>query len=167
MATSSPTISPARSQASRSILWGWLAAGVLDLTAAFVNSGLRGRSPLFVLHTIASGLLGAEAFNGGLPTAALGVAIHFLIAFVATVVYYAASRKLPVLIRHAVICGLLYGVAVYAFMNLVVLRIAFSGRITYTLSSVVTGMLILMLFVGLPIALAIRRYSASPVPGQA
>ena len=161
MATVSAALPSIKASASRSVLWGGVAAGVLDLAAAFVSSGWRGRSPLSVLHSIASGWLGAAAFNGGLRTAALGLATHFLIAFAAATVYYVASRALPLLVRHAVISGLIYGAAVYAFMNLVVLRIVFSGRMIYTISAVVTGLLIHMLFVGLPIALAVRRYAPS------
>ena len=43
--------------------------------------------------------------------------MHFLIALVAAAVYYAASRKLGVLLGRPVVSGLLYGVAVYVFMN--------------------------------------------------
>lgn len=84
-------------------------AGTLDITAAFINSWLHGVGPLRVLRSIASGLLGAQARNGGIGTTALGLGLHFLIALGAATVYYAASRKLDLLTRHAIICGLLYG----------------------------------------------------------
>jgi hypothetical protein len=131
----------------------------LDITAAFVNSGLRGRSPMWVLQSVASGLLGADSYKGGFATAALGAALHFFIATVATAVYYAASRKLKFLVRQAVVCGVLYGVAVYLFMNLIVLRLAFPLRISSTPAAVATGMTIIIFCVGLPIALIVRRYS--------
>jgi len=41
---------------ARAILWGGLAAGALDITAAFVVYGLRGATPLRILQSIASGL---------------------------------------------------------------------------------------------------------------
>ena len=65
---------------------GGVTTGVLDISAAFVDSGLNGRSPMFVLQSIASGLLGPESYKGGLKSAALGLALHFLIAFVACIV---------------------------------------------------------------------------------
>lgn len=146
----------------RGILWGGLIAGALDLTAAIVTSGLRGRTPIWLLHYIASGLLGADAFEGGVPTAALGLVLHFLIAFGAAAVYWAASRKLRWLVERPVVCGLLYGVAVYLFMNFVVLPLsALPFEPSYTPRAVAIGVTILMFCIGLPIALAVRRFSSS------
>ena len=143
----------------RAILVAGLAAGVLDITAAFVNSGLRGTSPMRVLQSIASGLLGAESYAGGLPTASLGLVVHFLIAFVAASVYYLASRRVEFLIERAVISGLLYGVAVYFFMYAAVLPLTFHRSFLQPFSAVPTGLAIHMFCVGLPISLVVRRFS--------
>jgi hypothetical protein len=160
MKAASAAVSLEKSRDYRAILWGGLAAGVLDLAAAFVNSGLRGRGPVLVMHSIASGLLGAKAYQSGAGAAALGVALHFLIAFGATAVYYAASRKLDFLVRQAIVCGALYGIAVYWFMNLVVLPLsAVPFKVSYTATALITGMGIHIFCVGLPIALVVRRYS--------
>jgi len=146
------------SYAVRAIFWGGFIAGVLDITAAFVLNAKVG--PMRVLRGIASGLLGANATQGGVGTALLGLLLHFVIAFGAAVVYYAASRKLTFLVRQAIVCGLLYGIAVYWFMNLVVLPLsAFPRKIQFHASAVATGLIIHMLCVGLPIALAVRRFS--------
>lgn len=162
MTAASATFSSERSKAFRAIFWGGLVAGILDITYACVFSALRsGISPVRILQSVASGLLGAKAFEGGLPTAALGVFFHFLIAFTAAAVYYAASRKLDVLVRAPVVCGVIYGAFIYAFMNYVVLPLSaapFKGT-TPALITFVTGLLVHMFFVGLPIALAVRRYS--------
>ncbi|HWP42306.1 MAG TPA: hypothetical protein VNO14_03655 [Blastocatellia bacterium] len=66
------------SRAYRAILLAGLSAGVLDLTAALVNAGLQGATPVRVLQYIASGLLGPDSFRGGLGTALLGAGLHFL-----------------------------------------------------------------------------------------
>src|SRR5580704_192704 len=121
-AASSPALRP--STARRAIGWAGLLAGSLDITAAFVESGLEGRSPVSLLQGIAGGLLGMSSFQGGLATAALGVFFHFLIATTAAAVFYAASRKLTFLVKHSVPSGLLYGVMVYSFMNFVVLPLS-------------------------------------------
>ena len=159
MTAEAPTLSMEGSTAFRAILWGSLIAGTLDITAAFINSALRGRSPLWVLQYIASGLLGANSYQGGFVTAALGLGVHFLIATVACVLYYAASRKISLLTQHYIVCGLLYGVPVYAFMNLVVVRLAFPGRPAPPLSVVITQLLILMICIGLPISAIVHHYS--------
>jgi hypothetical protein len=148
-----------KSKPYRAILWGGLTAGIFDITAAFINSGRLGRSPMWVLQSIASGLLGADSYTGGLPAAALGAALHFLIAFVACSIFYFASRKLNILVRHAIVCGLLYGVAVYLFMYLVVLPLTFHRSFVRQFSAVVTGLVIHMLCVGLPISLVVSRHS--------
>jgi predicted ABC-type sugar transport system permease subunit len=77
-AASSPALRP--STARRAIGWAGLLAGFLDITAAAVLFGLKGKSPVYLLQAIAGGLLGMSSFQGGLATAALGAFFHFLIA---------------------------------------------------------------------------------------
>jgi hypothetical protein len=104
-------------------------------------------------------LLGAASFNGGTKTVLLGLALHFLIATVATAVFYFASRKLLVLIEHPVVFGLLYGVVVYVVMNFAVLPLSRIQPRPMTLTGFTIGILTLMLCIGLPIALIVRRFS--------
>ena len=142
------------------IFWGGLIAGTLDICAAFLAAWLRaGVGPVRVLHFVASGLIGAAAFNGGAKTAILGLALHFLIATAATVVFYVASRKFLFLIEHPINFGLLYGIAVYLFMNFVVLPLSAVARRPMTLSGFIIGILTIMFCIGLPIALIVRRAS--------
>jgi len=145
---------PARSGDLRGVLWGGILCGVFDITYAFI--AFRA-TPVAILQSIASGLLGTEAAEGGLATAALGLVLHFVVAFGAAAVYYLASRKLPFLVRHAVVCGLLYGMAVYLFMNFVVIPLsAFPRKLSYPPGVLIPGIAWHMVLVGLPIALAIR-----------
>ena len=142
------------------IFWGGLIAGTLDILAAFINLHRVGMSPERILQGIASGLLGRSSFRGGLATAALGLFCHFLIAFGAAAVYYAASHRLRVLVRRPVICGLLYGIPVYLFTNFVVIPLSKIGpRPVGPISGVLIALVVLGVCVGLPIALAVRRYS--------
>ena len=143
------------------IFWGGLIAGTLDICAAFLTAWLRaGVGPVRLLQFVASGLIGpAAATQGGTKTALLGLALHFLIATGATVVFYLASRKLLFLIERPVHFGLLYGVAVYLFMNFVVLPLSLVPQRTMTVSGFIIGLLTIMFCVGLPIALIVRRYS--------
>jgi uncharacterized membrane protein YagU involved in acid resistance len=143
-------------RAFRAILAAGLLSGALDLTAAFINAGRMGIAPARVLQFIASGLLGTRSFNGGARTAALGAGAHFLIAFGASVVYYAASRQFEFLGEQAVVSGLLYGVAVYLFMNLIVLPLSAAPKRPVSMSSAIVGLVIIMLCVGLPISLVER-----------
>jgi len=148
----------------RPILIGGLIAGALDISYACIFSYLRsGRKPIVILQSVASGALGRSAFDGGAKTAALGLFFHFLIALIAAAVYYFASRALRVMVTKAVLCGLIYGVLVYAFMNCVVLPLsAIPSKAfpwSYPKSVLIGGLLIHMLGIGLPIALITRKYS--------
>jgi uncharacterized membrane protein YagU involved in acid resistance len=144
---------------SKAILWGGLMCGVMDMTAACIFYGvLRGNPPIRIMQSVATGLLGAAAYDGGILTAALGLFLHFLIAFTAATVFYFASRKLPVMIRYTILCGLLYGIAVYFFMQLVVVPLsAFPHKGPFTVRGLLTGITIHMFCVGMPISVAARK----------
>ena len=144
--------------ALKTILFGGLLAGALDLIAAcVVNYHI---SPVLVFQSIAAGLLGSQSYRGGAPTAILGIFLHFVIALGAAFVFYLASRKIEFLTRQAVVAGLLYGALVYWFMELVVLPLsAFPGKDRFTPGAIAKGLIVHALFVGLPIALVVRRFS--------
>ncbi|HEY8559773.1 MAG TPA: hypothetical protein VIL74_05175 [Pyrinomonadaceae bacterium] len=149
-----------KSDGLKAIIAGGSIAGALDIAAAAINAGLRtGRGIIYTFQSVAGGLYGAETFNGGYRTAALGLAIHFFIALTAAALYYAASRKLRFMIRLPVLSGVLYGVAVWLWMYLVVLPLSAWKLSTYSFSSVAIGILIHIFCVGLPIALIVRRFS--------
>ena len=147
-----------RSRALPAIASAGLIAGILDITSAFVIAGIKGTGSIRMLQGIASGLLGQRSFEGGMATAGLGLGIHFLIAFTAAAVFYAASRKFSSLTQHAVVSGLLYGIVVYIFMYWVVMPLAFPTAYHST-SRDVTAVTIHMTLIGLPIALIVRHYS--------
>jgi hypothetical protein len=139
---------------SGGIVLGGAAAGVLDIIAAFVVSWPR-VPPERVLQYIASGALGPAAFRGGLPAALAGLALHFVIATAAAAVYAALSRRWPLLIHRPLLYGPLFGLGVYATMNLVVLPLSRVSRQPPSWSSILTMSAIHIVCVGLPIALAI------------
>jgi hypothetical protein len=142
------------------IIGGGLIAASLDITYAMIMTARAGYGALAAMQGVASGLLGGAAFEGGIATAALGLFLHCTILIVAAAIYYAASRRLSVLRRRAVICGLLYGVLIFLFMNLVVLPLsAVPFRVSVSLMSMVKGFVSHGILVGLPIALMIRRFS--------
>jgi hypothetical protein len=141
----------------QAILLGGLVAGTLDAVDGVIAFGTQGLSPIQVLQYIASGALGRSAFQGGLVTAALGAAFHFSIAWVAAAVFVLASRQLQVLKTHAVPAGMLYGAAVYVFMNYLVLPLSAVAVGTFQLGLFLNGVIGHALFVGLPISLFARR----------
>jgi hypothetical protein len=145
--------------AVRAVLWAGFACGVLDITAAFVVYGFFGAKPVPLLQGIASGLLGPNAFSGGLATALLGLLCHFVIAFGAAAVYFVASRGIRFLIQHAALSGVLYGVAVYFFMNRIVVPLSAAAKRPFSMKLMIIGVVIHIFCVGLPISLGVRRFS--------
>src|SRR5216683_2970446 len=141
------------------VLCAGFACGVLDITAALVVYGYLGLKPMRLLQGIASGLLGPKAFDGGLATALLGLLCHFVIAFGAATVYFVASRSIRVLVDQAVIFGAVYGVAVYFFMNRIVVPLSAVAKRPFSLKSMIIGIVIHIFCVGLPISLSVRRFS--------
>lgn len=133
---------------------GGLIAGALDLTQACILFGWD--IPL----AIAGGLLGKQAFQGGVGTYVLGVFLHFFIACSAAAIYYAASRRLQFLTEHPFVCGLFFGAAVNEVMNLVVLPLsALHARGPYTLHDLILGLVVHMVVIGLPISFSVRRFA--------
>ena len=96
---------------SRAILYATLVVGVLDATDGVVFLGLHGQNPIQVLQYIASSLLGARSFSGGLVSAGLGLVLHFAVSLVVATIYILASRRIAVLRAKWVLLGLLYGAA--------------------------------------------------------
>ena len=132
-------------------------AGALDLTAASIQGALNGRTPERVLQSIASGWLGKQSYDAGAASAALGFVTHFFIATSAAAVFWAASRRYPQLVRHAWTWGAGYGLVVYATMYEVVIPLsAIHHRVPRTPQALITGLLIHVFCVGLPIALTVR-----------
>ncbi|MEZ5892467.1 MAG: hypothetical protein R3C58_04885 [Parvularculaceae bacterium] len=107
----------------RAILYGGLAAGTLDILYAFIVYGplTYHLSPQRVLQSVAAGWVGRDAaVAGGLQTAALGLASHFLIAAIMAAAFVIAATVFGALRRRPIFFGLLYGFLLYLMMNYVV-----------------------------------------------
>ncbi|HEY7638124.1 MAG TPA: hypothetical protein VH814_00265 [Steroidobacteraceae bacterium] len=147
-------------RALRTIITAGLVAGALDITYAFIIWGLRGVTPLQIGRSVASGLIGREAaVAGGAATGLLGLLLHFTMATIIAAIYYAAARKIRLLVDAAVPCGIAYGLATYGVMNYVVMPLSAIHSIgdSGPMYIRITGVLVHMFLIGLPIALITRR----------
>jgi uncharacterized membrane protein YagU involved in acid resistance len=119
-----------------------------------------GAQPLRVFQSVAAGLLGrTAAYEGGIRTFLLGLLLHFVVATCIATVYYLASRILPVLIRHPVVSGLMYGMLAYLGMNYLIIPLSAIGRRSAPLQIRIflTEIIGHALLVGLPLGLLARR----------
>lgn len=132
--------------------------GLLDAIYATVTWGvILGSNPAGVWQSVASGLLGKAAFDGGNATAALGLALHFFIAFVMALVYVLASRRLPVLLSRPILMGVSYGLVLYVVMNFIVVPLSAIGFHPPTLVSSIRALAPHILLVGPAISLVAAR----------
>ncbi len=157
-----PPLSP-----GRAALVGGLVVGTLDIGEVIVFYALRGVPPIRVLQSVASGLLGAGAYGGGVSTAGMGLALHFVIALIVVAVYQAASRALPALARAPLAWGALYGLAVYGVMTYAVVPLSAALVGEPALAATVNGIAIHVLGIGIPSALfatAAHRWRAGHRP---
>jgi uncharacterized membrane protein YagU involved in acid resistance len=112
------------------ILLGGLIAGALDIIYAFIIYGplSYGISPERILQSVAAGWIGREASQaGGLNTAMLGLATHFLLATIMAAIFVFASGSFRFLTQRAILWGFLYGLVLYVAMNYVVVPLSASA----------------------------------------
>lgn len=158
--SSTTTMPMPRAVALRWILLGGLVAGLFDILDALIFWGFRGIAPARILQSIASGLMGREAFAGGLTTALLGTALHFVMACCAALAYGAVSLRFSALVRYPIPCGVAFGVTWYFFMYYLVLPLsAYPGSGPPNLPLLVNNLFAHTVLFGPPIALFARRAS--------
>ena len=150
-----------RARAIDTIPLGGFFIGLFDLLFAFIFYGLiMGVPYLRIFQSVASGVLGRQrATTGGVRTFVLGILLHFVVATCIATVYYLATLALPVILRHPVVSGLIYGVMAYFGMKYIVLPLSAIGqrgnlpRFPILITEVI-GHAVL---VGLPVALLAHR----------
>ena len=155
-----------RPTAFDTIVLGGLAIGVLDfLDASIFFTQYFGISLARVWQGVAAGVLGREAATaGGWNTAALGILLHFVVAFVIATVFFIGTRVTTFLVNHPIVSGLSFGVIAHFVMQHVVIPLSAAGgptpapfRWPVFLNSVIGHALL----VGLPVALIASWYGSS------
>jgi uncharacterized membrane protein YagU involved in acid resistance len=146
---------------AKAILLAGFVAGLLDITAAIISFYLnRHTGPTRMFQYIASAVLGKDAYNGGMGTAALGLLFHFMIAYIFTVIFFFLYPKLNLYSKNMVLAGLAYGIAVWLIMNLLVVPMSNANPAPFKVKGVIISALILMFCIGLPISIFAHRYYA-------
>ena len=142
------------------VLVGGSIAATLDIAFAISFGAYHGSSPVRVLQSVSSGLLGSGAYSGGMATAAAGLFLHFAMSVLWAAMFVMASRRVPAFHRRPVLAGMAFGVVVFLAMRLVVLPLsAFPHPVRFPPLATALDLLSHMFFFGVPIALA-----ASKVP---
>ena len=160
MSTTTNEVSGLTSNAGKTIFWGGLIAGTMDITGACVVSWFRaGVPPIRIFQSVAAGVYGPASSQLGWKTAIIGLLLHYFIATTWVIVYYVASRRISFLINQPIISGVLYGVFVHFFMTQVVVPLSAIGRRPFNLKGSLIGMTVIIFCIGLPIAFIVRKFS--------
>lgn len=150
-----------RPSAFQTIVLGGLLVGVLDGLDAILYYGWKGAATTRqIAHFIASGLIGMRSYRGGGATVALGIALHFTIAFGAAAVFYLLSVRLPWVWKRPFVWGPIFGIGVYVFMYYVVIplsEIPKGSASPFSWPNFIDEILAHIFLVGLPIAWLARR----------
>ncbi len=139
------------------VLQATIVAGTLDILSACVYTVIAGHTPIQMLQGIASAVLGLDAFfAGGVTAAIFGLALHFAIMAVMAAVFVIAAQRLPALKARWLIAGIVYGIVLWAVMNLIVLPLRF-GWHPFTALGLAEQFFSHIVLVGIPIAWFARR----------
>ncbi|HEX5055409.1 MAG TPA: hypothetical protein VFX02_02820 [Gammaproteobacteria bacterium] len=145
---------------AEAILWGGLAAGVLDIGMVFAIWAAKGVMPSGILQAIASSVMGLAAYEPANAQIAmpLGMVLHFFVSYVFAAAYVLAADRVPLLKTRPVPCGLGYGVIAYLAMTLVVVPLS---RANFgppaDVWQLAQSLFVHLALFGLPIALAASR----------
>jgi uncharacterized membrane protein YagU involved in acid resistance len=138
------------------ILWIGLLTGTLDgLAALILNYKIH---PAIIFKFIASAVFGKAAFKGGAEMVVAGVVFHYLIALLFTNAFYLLYPFFKKVLKNTYLIALLYGATAWLIMNMVVIPITQKAFPVIKAPVILTGIAILVICLGLPIALIAERH---------
>lgn len=144
---------------TEAILWGGLAAGLLDLLLIFaIWDTFENVPPVVILQAIATAFMGDAAYQAGNPAALLGLVLHFFVSLCFAAVYVIVAGRIALLKTYPFIFGPVYGIIAYLVMTYIVvpLSLATFGR-PETLFDLARSVLMHMFIFAPPIAWAASR----------
>jgi hypothetical protein len=140
----------------RTIALATLVAGTLDILFAMILTVLFGREIGNMLRYVGSGPFPA-AIDMGTAGAIIGLLTHFGLIAIMAAIYVIAARQQPALLKKPIQWGVLYGLATYVAMNLVVVPLRFDAPLPPSARAIATQLFAHVVLVGIPIALIAAR----------
>lgn len=138
----------------QAILLGGFIAGTVDIgAAALINM----RSPVMISQFIAGGLLGKPALEGGMQSAALGVALQWAMSMIIAAIYVLASTRIEMLRSRWLLSGIAFGIPVFAVMEYVVMPLSAWHRVPKFTAVAFSENLLAMMVFGVIIAFFASR----------
>jgi hypothetical protein len=141
------------------ILWSGLLVGTLDILIACVNFYIQtNNNPRRIFLYIASSVFGKEAYAGESMMIVWGFLFHFTIAYSFTVCLFLIYPRIFKGLNK-IVAGILYGTFIWMVMNFLILpmtKVSLAKQFNPVQS--ITGMLILIIAVGIPLAVIASNY---------
>jgi hypothetical protein len=149
-----------KSFATKTILLSGFVAGTLDILAAFFVYSviMKVVTPAQILQGIAAVAFGKTVISNQTIIALLGLLFHFIIAYSFAAAYFFIYPHVRFLHYNKIISGLLYGIIVWAVMNLIVVPLFNGHYAPFVLNAMLRAVIILILCIGLPIAIITSTY---------
>jgi hypothetical protein len=146
------------------ILQAGLIAGTLDILSAFIYYYIKsGKTNFLVIFKfIASGIFGKAAGDGGTDMILAGFILHYAIAFSFTVFFFWLYPKVNVMSKNRIVTGVVYGLFVWALMNLVVVPLSNTVHRPFKIEGVLINMGILIVCIGLPLSFIANAFFRKP-----
>ena len=132
-------------------------AGTLDILFAVLLTLWRGREPAAMLRFVASGPF-PPATDWGAAGSILGLAVHFTLMAIMIATFFYAARNYPVVLDQSLISWLVFTLATYVAMNLVVVPLRFPKAWPPTPLGISTQLFAHAFLVALPTVLVARRF---------
>lgn len=152
-------MSVSTTNATKAIFTAGIITGLMDGAAAIIQFLLKGRTdPEIIFKYIASAVFGKEAYEGDTTMIIWGVLFHLVIAFIFAIIFFFLYPVFNKIFKRDIVIGLVYGVLVWAAMNLLVVPMSKLGWHKMDPKDAVIAALILMLCIGLPNALITGKY---------
>ncbi len=149
----------------KAVIPAGLIAGAMDISGACIGYMLdhNGRFPTKILEYIAGGVFGKDALTGGLPMKLWGALFHFSIAMSFTLFYFIVYPKLRLLQKNIFFSAIIYGLFVWAVMNLLVVpnSALHTPIIPFDFIKAAKAAFILMICIALPAGYFAEKYYSS------
>jgi hypothetical protein len=147
-----------RSQLVRAWLISGIAAGLLlDFVLSVCLHIADGLHPLVLQQWFASNLIGATAFSGGLPLAALGLTLHLTVslgwAAIMSAIFFFSTRAR----RQPVVTGVAFGAVIFLVMQFVVVRYDAAPKSAPSETDLIISACGIIAFFAVPLAVLVVR----------
>ena len=133
--------------------------GTLDILSAFLYYFIKTKdNPLIILKFVASGIFGKESFSGGNVMLIFGLILHYIIAFAFTLFFYWLFPRIKFLSKNKIGTGIIYGVFVWAVMNLIVVPLSNIPNRSFNTVNAIINATVLVICIGIPLSFMANTY---------